>query len=167
MKEASVLFVDLDGYTTFTERNGSAAAARMLNTYFAKLVPHMEELGGDVHAITGDELMVIFNKEGDQPDHALASARAALALRDDVNTIAEGHPDWPRFRIGLNSGPVLAGVIGGESGHRKHGLVGDTVNLAARLQTAAPVGQVVVGEGTQEAAPGALVERLPLLTRQR
>ena len=55
-------------------------------------------------------------------------------------------------------------MIGGESGHRKHGLVGDTVNLAARLQTAAPVGQVVVGEGTQELLPpGALVERLPLL----
>jgi class 3 adenylate cyclase len=164
VKEASVLFADLHGYTTYTERNGSAAAARMLNTYFAKLVPHMELLGGDVHSISGDELMVIFNKEGDQPDHALTSARAALALRDDANAIADDHPEWPRFRIGLNSGPVLAGMIGGESGHRKHGLVGDTVNLAARLQTAAPVGQVVVGEGTQELLPpGALVERLPLV----
>ena len=51
-----------------------------------------------MHAMTGDELMVIFNKEGDQPDHALASAPAAVsALRDDVNVTAEGHPDWPRF----------------------------------------------------------------------
>jgi adenylate cyclase len=163
VKEASVLFADLQGYTTFTERNGPAAAARMLNTYFARLVPRMEELRGDVHAITGDELMVIFNKNGDQPDHALASARAAIALRDEASSIGDAHPDWPRFRIGVNSGPVLAGVIGGETGHRKHGLVGDTVNLAARLQSAAPVGQVVVGEGTLERLPpGTLVERLPL-----
>jgi class 3 adenylate cyclase len=163
VKEASVLFADLQGYTTFTERNGPTAAAKMLNTYFGRLVPLMEHLGGDVHEIIGDELMVIFNKEGHQPDHALASARAALALRDEAAAVAGEHPDWPHFRIGLNSGEVLAGLIGGESGHRKHGLVGDTVNLAARLQSAAPVGQVVVGEGTYERLPdGSHVERLPL-----
>ena len=59
---------------------------------------------------------------------------------------------------------MLAGVIGGESGHRKHGLVGNTVNLAARLETAAPVGEVVIGAGTYARLPaGALVERLPPL----
>jgi class 3 adenylate cyclase len=163
VKEASVLFADLHAYTTYSEQNNPATVARMLNTYFAKLVPRMEQLGGEVHEIIGDELMVIFNKAGNQPDHALVSARAALALRDDAAVIADQHPEWPRFRIGVNSGPVLSGVIGGESGHRKHGLVGDTVNLAARLQTAAPVGQVVVGQGTYERLPeGAVVERLPL-----
>jgi adenylate cyclase len=163
VKEASVLFADLHAYTTYSEQNNPATVARMLNTYFAKLVPRMEQLGGEVHEIIGDELMVIFNKAGNQPDHALVSARAALALRDDAAVVADQHPEWPRFRIGVNSGPVLSGVIGGESGHRKHGLVGDTVNLAARLQTAAPVGQVVVGQGTYERLPeGAVVERLPL-----
>ncbi len=78
--------------------------------------------------------------------------------------MAADHPEWPRFRVGVNSGEVLAGVIGAASGHRKHGLVGDTVNLAARLEGYAAVGEVVVGEGTYDRLPaGSLVERLPPL----
>ena len=50
----------------------------------------------------------------------------------------------------MNSGEVLAGLVGGPSGHRKHGVVGDTVNLAARLESVAPVGQVVVGAETRQ-----------------
>ena len=64
----------------------------------------------------------------------------------------------------MNSGEVLAGVVGGPSGHRKHGVVGDTVNLAARLESAAPVGKVVVGGKTAAALPpGTVLERLPAL----
>jgi class 3 adenylate cyclase len=59
---------------------------------------------------------------------------------------------------------VIAGVVGGERGHRKHGVVGDTVNLALRLEGAAPVGEVVVGvETMRRLPPGAVVERLPEL----
>jgi class 3 adenylate cyclase len=62
----------------------------------------------------------------------------------------------------VNSGEVSSGVIGGPSGHRKHGLVGDTVNLAARLQSQAPVGGVVIGAGTYERLPPATtVDRMP------
>ena len=64
----------------------------------------------------------------------------------------------------MNSGQVLAGLVGGASGHRKHGVVGDTVNLAARLEAEAPAGKVVVGAQTASALPpGAMLERLPSL----
>jgi class 3 adenylate cyclase len=64
----------------------------------------------------------------------------------------------------VNSGEALAGLVGGPSGHRKHGVVGDTVNLAARLESQAPVGGVVIGAETSAALPtGAVVERLPPL----
>jgi adenylate cyclase len=64
----------------------------------------------------------------------------------------------------VNSGLVQAAVLGGESGHRKHGLVGDTVNLAARLESEAPVGEVVIGAGTLERLPeSATVRPLPRL----
>jgi class 3 adenylate cyclase len=163
VREASILFADLAGYTRYSEQKAPEAVAEMLNDYFGRLVPLMRKLGGEVHQLMGDAIMVVFNKQGDQPDHALLAARAALALQCEADLVARGHPEWPRFRVGVNSGTVLAGVIG-ERGHRKHDLVGDTVNLAARLEGQAPVGEVVVGAGTFDNLPaGAQVERLPAL----
>ena len=93
-----------------------------------------------------------------------AAARTALAFQAEAAEIAAGHPEWPRFRAGVNSGEVLAGVVGAPTGHRKLGVVGDTVNLAARLEAAAPVGAVVVGAQTAAALPPrAVLERLPPL----
>jgi class 3 adenylate cyclase len=103
--------------------------------------------------------MAIFNKHGDLPDHALRSARTALALQEAAGAVAE--PGWPRFRVGVNTGEVHAGVVGGPSGHRKHGVVGDTVNLAARLESSAPVDGIVVGAETFRRLPdGTVAERL-------
>jgi adenylate cyclase len=161
-REASVLLADLQGFTSFSERRTPAQVAAMLNGYFGRLVPLLEQQGGVVHQIVGDAVMVIFNQNGDQPDHALRAARTALAFQSAAGELAAEHPDWPRFRAGVNSGEVLAGLVGGPSGHRKHGVVGDTVNLAARLEAEAPAGGVVVGAETAAALPpGAVLERRP------
>lgn len=160
-RDVSILFADLQGFTPYAERTPPRDVQRMLNTYFSRLVPLMEDLGGEVHQLIGDAIMVVFNKQGDQPDHASLSARAGLAFQRAASELAREHPDWPRFRIGVNSGEVVAGLLG-DRGHRKHDVIGDTVNLAARLQERAPVGQVVIGEGTRERLPDrAAVERLP------
>jgi adenylate cyclase len=163
-RDVSILFADLAGFTSFSERHSPDEVTRMLNAYFGAIIPLMERLGGEVHQVIGDEVMVIFNKAGDQPDHASIAVRAAQALQQEAATVARDYPDWPRFRAGVNSGEVLAGVVGGARGHRKHGVVGDTVNLAARLQSEAPVGEVVLGgETMRRLPPGAVVERLPEL----
>jgi class 3 adenylate cyclase len=163
-REASVLFADLQGFTSFSGRTTPAQVAAMLNGYFGRLVPLLERQGGVVHQIIGDAVMVIFNQNGDQPDHELRAAQTALEFQAAAGELAAGHPDWPRFRAGVNSGEVLAGLVGGSSGHRKHGVVGDTVNLAARLEAEAPVGGVVVGAETAAALPpGTVLERLPAL----
>jgi adenylate cyclase len=160
-REVSVLFADLQGFTSFSEKTTPARVAAMLNGYFRRLVPLLESEGGVVHQIVGDAVMVIFNQTGDQPDHATRAARTALAFQAAAAEVAKEHPEWPRFRAGVNSGEVLAGLVGGPTGHRKHGVVGDTVNLAARLEAAAPVGAVVVGAETAGALPpGAMLERL-------
>jgi adenylate cyclase len=161
-KDVSILFADLAGFTPFAERTSPDALAQMLNAYFGRIIPLMEQLGGEVHQVVGDELMVIFNKAGSQPDHAALAARAGVKLQEEADDVARSHPDWPRFRAGVNSGEVLAGLVGGIRGHRKHGVVGDTVNLAARLQSEAPVGKVVLGaETVRRLPPDAVVERLP------
>jgi class 3 adenylate cyclase len=163
-REVSIMFADLQGFTTFSEQTSSGQVARMLNGYFATLVPLLERAGGTIHQIIGDAVMVIWNQRGDRPDHAAAAARAALGFQEAAARLADEHPGWPRFRVGVNSGEVLAGVVGGPTGHRKHGVVGDTVNLAARLEAQAEAGQVVVGSGTASFLPaGAVLERLPPL----
>lgn len=161
--EASILFADLASFTPFSERTDPAEVRHMLTTYFSRLVPLVQDHGGDVHQLIGDAVMVVFNRHGDQPDHARLAARAALAFQEAAAEIADDHPDWPRFRAGINSGEVATGVIG-ERGHRTHGLIGDTVNLAARLESNAPVGGVLIGGGTHDLLPdGAVVHELPPL----
>jgi class 3 adenylate cyclase len=161
-KDVSVVLADLEGFTSFSERHDPAEVASMLNAYFGRVIPLMERAGGDVHQIVGDELMIIFGAGGDEPDHPLRAARAALLLQRAARGVAEGHEDWPRFRVGVNSGEVHAGVVGGDTGHRKHGIVGDVVNLTARLQAEAPVGGVLVGEETfRRLGARAVVEPVP------
>ncbi len=150
--EASILFADLQGFTSYSEAARPEQVQGMLRTYFSRLVPLMGELGGEVHQLIGDAMMVVFNKQGDQPDHAMLAARAALAFQEEAAALADANPEWPRFRVGVNSGEVVAGVVG-DHGHRKHDVIGDTVNLAARLEASAPVGEVVIGEGTRSQLP--------------
>jgi class 3 adenylate cyclase len=161
-RDVSILFADLAGFTAFSADTAPDAVARMLNEYYGRIIPLMEDIGGEVHQVVGDELMVIFNKAGDQPDHAALAARAAAVLQEAAADVARDHPDWPRFRCAVNSGEVLAGLVGGSRGHRKHGVVGDTVNLAARLEALAPVGDVLLGAETARRLPaGSVVERIP------
>jgi class 3 adenylate cyclase len=163
-RDVSILFADLAAFTPFAETHEPEGVAAMLNGYFGRIIPLLEEAGGEVHQVVGDEVMVIFNKAGDQPDHALLAARAGVLLQAAATDVGNVHPDWPRFRVGVNSGEVLAGVVGGARGHRKHGVVGDTVNLAARLQSITPVGRVVLGAETVRRLPaGVVVQRLPEL----
>jgi class 3 adenylate cyclase len=164
VREVSVVLADLAGYTSFTERHAADEVAGMLNAYFGSIIPLMERAGGEVHQIVGDELMVLFGKDTAVRDHAYRAARAALVLQRVARRIAEGEDDWPRFRVGVSSGEVHAGVVGATRGHRKHGVIGDVVNLAARLQAAAPVGGVLIAESTfRELGSQAVVEAVPPL----
>ncbi len=159
-REASVLFADLQGFTSWSERQPPEEVTAMLNSYFAVAVPATLRHGGDVDRIVGDALMVVFNARGDQPDHAERAVRAGLALQQATAAVAEAHPGWPRFRVGVNTGPVAVSVLG-TGGGRTHTIVGDTVNTAARIESGAPVGGVAVGQGTLAALPGtARTERL-------
>jgi class 3 adenylate cyclase len=115
-----------------------------------------------VDRIIGDALMVTFNRRGDQPDHARRAAAAGLALQEATARVAAAHPDWPRFRVGVNSGPVSVSLLGTEGG-RTHTVIGDTVNVASRIEGAAPGGGVAIGPGTRALLPEARTESLGLL----
>jgi class 3 adenylate cyclase len=159
-REISVLFADLEGFTGFSETHKPDEVARMLNEYFAAAVPAVvTPYGGDVDRIIGDALMVTFNKRGDQPDHAERAAGAGLALQRATSRLAEQHPEWPRFRAGINSGQVSVSLLGAAGG-RTHTIVGDTVNVASRIEGTAPTGGVAIGPETKARLPYAVTTPL-------
>jgi adenylate cyclase len=155
-RDVSVLFADLQGFTAFSERSTPPEVVAMLNAYWAKVVPVVAAEDGMIERFAGDAVMVVFNAAADQPDHALRAARAALAFADASEAVAAGRPDWPRFRVGVNSGPAVIGNVGAAEQH-SFTAIGDTTNLAARLQAAAEPGRVVVGSTTHAALAGMAV----------
>jgi class 3 adenylate cyclase len=147
--DVTVLFADLRGFTSFSERSSPHDVVTMLNRYFGVAVPVVLAEGGTVSHFMGDAIMVLFNAPSRQPDHALRAARAGLRLQAAIDEIAAGRADWPRFRVGINSGPVVVGNIGSAE-LRNFTAIGDTANLASRLETSAQEGQVVIGPATYE-----------------
>ncbi|MGH2967417.1 MAG: adenylate/guanylate cyclase domain-containing protein [Solirubrobacterales bacterium] len=146
--EVTVLFADLRGYTTYAERRTPSDVVSALNAAFSAAVPVVLAEGGTVVQFMGDALMAIFDAPTPQPDHALRAARAALDMQSAVGRLA-GAATRPRFRVGLNTGPALVGNIGAEE-VRNYSAIGDTTNLAARLQTYAAEGSVVIGASTYD-----------------
>lgn len=147
--EVSVLMADLSGFTPFSESSPPEAVVHMLNTYYGVIVPTILDHGGTVVQFVGDAVMALFNAPTHQPDHALRAAGAGLALQRAVAETAIRHPGWPRFRVGVNTGPALVGNIGAPQ-MRNYTAIGDTTNLAARLESLAEPGTVVIGSLTYE-----------------
>ncbi|MDV6011942.1 hypothetical protein F8178_05520 [Haloechinothrix sp. LS1_15] len=145
--EVSVLMADLRGFTPFSDRVRPDEVVAMLNEYFGAVVPVILHEGGTVVQFVGDAVMAVFNAPARQPDHARRAARAALRLQHVAAGIAAGRQDWPRFRVGVTTGPALVGNVGSAE-FRNFACIGDTTNLAARLEGLAEPGQVVVGAAT-------------------
>jgi class 3 adenylate cyclase len=162
-REITVLFADLEGFTRFSEANTPAAVQALLNRYFEAVLPAVHAEGGRVDRFIGDAVMVTFNVASEQPDHATLAARAALAFQTAAAVVVLDHPDWPRFRVGVNTGEARVGVVGG-AGERGYTVLGDTVNVAARLEGLAPVGGVAIGGDTLRALTGAQVTALGEIT---
>jgi class 3 adenylate cyclase len=146
--DVTILFADLQGFTTFSERTPAPQVVAMLNAAFGAAVPAVFTEGGTVVQFMGDALMAVFNAPIRQADHALRACRAGLALQQLMAEI-EGAAMAPRFRVGINSGPALVGNIGSAELHNFLA-IGDTTNVAARLQSFAPPGSVVLGQQTYD-----------------
>jgi adenylate cyclase len=167
-RNVSVMFADLEGFTSFSEGRDPREVSEMLNAYLRVAIPPIvQQHGGEIDRLIGDAIMATWGTRGDQPDHARRAVDAALEVQRETCRIADEHPGWPRFRAAVNTGEALVGVLGAESG-RSYTVIGDAVNLAARLESEAPAGRVVIGAETLRGAPGARVEALePLRVKGR
>ncbi|MFI5281961.1 MAG: adenylate/guanylate cyclase domain-containing protein [Candidatus Dormibacterales bacterium] len=146
-REVTALFADLAGFTPFTESRPPRETVLALNRYFSAVVPVVFANGGTIIQFAGDAIVAVWNAPVEQPRHALAAARTALAMQRAIEAIVTEDPTLPRFRVGIATGAALVGNIGSEE-LRNYVAHGDAVNLAARLQTGASPGQVVVSAPT-------------------
>jgi adenylate cyclase len=162
-RDVTVLFADLQGFTTFSEERPPEVVRAMLNTYFEAVLPTVRAAGGRIDRFIGDAVMVTFNVAVDQPDHAMRAVRAALGFQDAAAVVAAVHPDWPRFRVGVNTGTAVVGVVG-DRVERDYTVLGDTVNVAAHIEARSPVGSVTISDTTRRAVAGARIVSLGTVT---
>ena len=158
-ENVSVLFSDLVGFTSFSEHSPQDEVVAVVSA-FSGIATRLitRQFGGEVEQFMGDGMMASFNSRGDQPDHAVRAASAALALQRELSSLLDRHPDWPRMRVGVNSGEAVVREIG-DHGHVAYTLIGDSINTGSRLESLAPVGGVLIGEQTYRQLPdGAVVE---------
>jgi adenylate cyclase len=128
----TVLFIDIRGFTTFADRSTAREAVAYLNEFFGVVVPILTAHGGHANKLLGDGLLGVFGAPGHCPDHA---DRALAAAEDMLARVDSRFGERCRIGIGINSGLVLVGTIGG-GGLSEFGVVGDPVNVAARVQDA-------------------------------
>jgi class 3 adenylate cyclase len=171
LKELTSLFADLKGFTTFSEQVTPGEIVEMLNRYHTAAVPCILDNGGTIVQFVGDALLALFNAPATQADHARAACKAALEMQRAAAEVAEemawkrvDDVPWPTFRVGVNTGPALVGNIGSPE-LRGFNAMGDCVNVAARLQSIAEPGTVVIGETTlRQLGRGASVSSLGRLS---
>jgi adenylate cyclase len=146
-REVSVLFADIAGFSTRSESMAPAAVARMLNGLFSELVEIIFGHEGTLDKFLGDGLMAVFGAPNDLPLHARRAVDCALAMQRRVAELdlRDGTGDPVRLRIGINSGPVVAGDIGSDR-RVEYTVLGNTVNVASRLESfVARPGDTVIG----------------------
>lgn len=128
--EVTVLFVDICDFTSFAERSTARETVTYLNDFFGLVVPIIERHGGHANKFIGDGVMAVFGAPEQFPDHA---SRALAAACEIASAVEQRYSGSLRVGVGLNSGPVSVGSVGG-GGRLEFTVIGDTVNVASRVE---------------------------------
>ncbi len=128
--EVTVMFLDIRGFTAYAERHTAREVVAQLNEFFEHVVPVLTAHGGHANKFVGDGLLGVFGAPDLRSDHANRAVDAAL---DIVDRVREVYGERLRIGVGVNSGAVLAGTVGG-GGRLEFAVIGDPVNTAARVE---------------------------------
>lgn len=149
--EATVVFMDMCGFTSISEREPADHVVKLINKYFDVMVKEIIAQGGLVDKFMGDAVMAVFRGAY----HLDRAVESSLAVRNQINGFKEELSDqtgyYPKVSIGINSGEMVSGNIGSAALKRlDYTVIGDAVNMAQRLQSIAKPGQIVVPEAAYE-----------------
>ncbi|MFZ2959545.1 MAG: adenylate/guanylate cyclase domain-containing protein [Candidatus Ozemobacteraceae bacterium] len=158
--DVTVMFSDIRGFTNLSEKHDAGEIVDLLNEYFTEMEAPILQHGGDIDKYVGDAIMAVFRAhpgEGKRA-HAVRACRAALAMRQTLSAFNLRRKEEGLFPlengIGLNSGEVISGQVGSRNGRLDHTVIGDTVNLAARLESESKRGtttHIIISRSTFEA----------------
>jgi adenylate cyclase len=129
-REVSVMFVDMRDFTRFAARSSARETVAFLNDFFGAIVPRIVEQGGHANKFLGDGVLAVFGAPDRLADHA---DRALAAARGVVLAVERRFGGEVQVGVGINSGPVVVGSVGG-GGRLEFAVIGDTVNIAARVE---------------------------------
>ena len=148
-REVSVLFADIRNFTQISEQLAPEAVVEMLNTYLSAVTDAVVQFDGIVNKFAGDNIMAVWNAPQSQPEHALSAVRAAWEAQRRLTELQQSSDRTilVQFGIGINTGIALAGNIG-SVGRTEYTVIGDSVNVASRICSSAPGGEVWIGAGT-------------------
>jgi len=151
VREVTVLFADISGFTGLAERMSPSSVALLLNDYLSRMTDVIFKYEGTLDKYIGDAIMAVFGAPLDMPDHAERAIRTALEMQQRLAEWNAERKEGPglKVRIGINTGKAVAGEIGSVN-KKEYTVLGDTVNIASRLESSvAKPGSVVVGEQTR------------------
>ncbi|MDW4496504.1 adenylate/guanylate cyclase domain-containing protein [Sulfitobacter sp. D35] len=148
-RQVSVLFADIEGFTETAERIGDEAAFRLIQIVSAKMMEAVHAQGGSVQEFRGDGIMALFGAPTAIEDAPLRACRAALRIQKTIEEVSDDleaqHGVRPRVRVGVHAGQLVVGEVGDDK-RLRFTAIGDTVNLAARLEAEAEPGSIYVSE---------------------
>jgi adenylate cyclase len=148
---ATMVFSDIRGYTAFAEQHDPEVVVEVLNLYFQHLAELVARHGGDIDKYVGDQIIAVFQGE----DMVTNAVRCALAMQRKIGELATEHPDWRMaVGIGVSTGEVVMGAMGSRE-RMDYTVLGDHVNLAARLCARAGPGQTLISASSYRAVAGA------------
>ena len=148
-KEATVLFSDIRGFTSMSEKMEPEDVVNLLNTYFDKQTEVVQNTGGDIDKFVGDELMAVF--KGKQM--ANQAVDCAVKIQKEVQKLNNELGEKIGIGIGINTGSMVMGAMGSKE-RMDFTVIGDNVNLGARLCSAAAAGEVIISESTNKLLEG-------------
>ncbi|MDX8404359.1 MAG: adenylate/guanylate cyclase domain-containing protein [Mariprofundaceae bacterium] len=153
---ATILFADIRHFTTISENMDPEDVITMLNDYFEAMVPIVFKYGGTLDKFVGDELMAVFRDHPYGERAALRAIRTGIEMIDAIKHVkSRSRHDSSKLEvgIGINTGKVVIGNVGSEN-RKDYTAIGDTVNVAARLEQLAAEQEIIVGDATYQACKG-------------
>ncbi|HEX5748415.1 MAG TPA: adenylate/guanylate cyclase domain-containing protein [Archangium sp.] len=168
-REVTILFADVVGFTKLSEAQPPETIVALLNELFTFATEIIQRRGGIIDKFIGDCVMAVWGSPQSHPDDALRAVQAAEDLRRWLDV---GNRRWRarwgieiQLAIGIHTGPAVAGNVGSEK-RMEYTVIGDTVNVAARIESMAQPGQILVSESTRERIGDSGVELVPAGERQ-